>query len=366
MQILSCFIHVSSLRGWACQFLAWQFPCSHCRVKALWSENLHITLRLPGKDQSTQMKKHSMKCNKDYLFQSYRLFCIHVFSVVACYIWRNTRGLTAELPLIIRPTRSWFSCPMAFSSLPSGPDANSNPAYPVPKILNKFKNHEDAENASAFSCWMSEESWDLSQICPNPPKSCVAQSLQAWFQPSGKMHRSIKQFSWLELWQVQHASTSEVWSFFQTAMQYAGAYYRLSTNMHMWDPSPSSGCSELNLSRSKGANFAGTKLEILTAPVSRNKFHVVFCTKNPLTLGQKQLTAEENQSQISKCLQSTSSCATAACRCTCCWHEVKKLQVDPWYLGLMISEPYRFFCAFMINRRGQSVVKIYCTVITLS
>ena len=29
-----------------------------------------------------------------------------------------------------------------------------------------------------------------------------------------------------------------------------------------------------------------------------------FCTKNPLTLGQKQLTAEENQSQISKCLQS--------------------------------------------------------------
>ena len=120
--------------------------------------------------RALKWKNTQWNVTRIHLFQSYRLFCIHVFSVVACYIWRNTRGLTAELPLIIRPTRSWFSCPMAFSSLPSGPDANSNPAYPSPKILNKFKNHEDAENASAFSCWMSEESWDhLSQICSQPP-----------------------------------------------------------------------------------------------------------------------------------------------------------------------------------------------------
>ena len=68
-------------------------------------------------------------------------------------------------------------------------------------------------------------------------------------------------------------------AFFRLQCSMSTAYYWLSTNMHMWDPSPSSGCSELNLSRSKGANFEGTNLEILTAPVSKNNFRMFFHLK---------------------------------------------------------------------------------------
>ena len=183
------------------------------------ARNLHITLSLPGKDQSTQMEKHSMKFNKDSSLAKLSPFCIHVFfrsrllylekhpwpySWIAAHHSANT--ILVFLPNGFLKPPKWTQSQML--------DANSNsayPAYPVPKILNKFKNHEDAENADPPSPAGCLKNPEISvRSARTPPKSCVAQSLQGLVSTIQK-NAPLHQIAFLT-WALAGSTCIYVWS----------------------------------------------------------------------------------------------------------------------------------------------------------
>ena len=347
------FIHVSSLRGWACQFLAWQFPCSHCRVKALWSENLHITLRLPGKDQSTQMKKHSMKCNKDsslpklspFLYPCFFRSCLLYlekhpwpYSWVAAHHSANT--ILVFLPNGFLKPPKWTGC--EFKSCISFTQDTQQIQKP-------------------WGCWeclrlLLLDVWRIlrssqSDLLPTPldhalrnpyrlgfnhPEKCTAPSNSFLDLSFGRfnMHLRLKSEASFRLQcsmqehttGYQQICTCEIPHLPRVAVNWIWVVQRVQIlKEQSWISSQ--------------LQFQGTKF-------------TWFLHQKPFDTRPKAADSWGKSISDLKMSPIASSCATAACRCTCCWHEVKKLQVDPWYLGLMISEPYHLFCAFMINRRG--------------
>ena len=260
-----------------------------------------------------------------------------------CFISRNTGGLTLSRRPIFSANTILVFLP-AFSSLPSGPVPNAwcrfKSCTSCTQDTQQIQNHD--ENASGLpSCWMSEESWDhLNRICPTP-------LIMLYAILTGLV---LRQHSTLQLNHPEECTAASssflTWAlagstciyirlkseaFFRLQCSMSTAYYWLSTNMHMWDPSPSSGCSELNLSRSKGAIFfEGTNLEILTAPVSKNNFHMVFHQK-PFDTRPKAADSWGKSISGLKMCPIASSCATATCCCICSWH-VRSKEASGWPL----------------------------------
>lgn len=243
---------------------------------------------------------------RTHLFQSYRLLCIHVFSVVACYIWRNSRGLTAELPFI-RATRSWFSCGFL-----------KPPKWTSPKCLMQIQilhilYPRYSTNSKPWGCseclrlLLLLDVWRLLRSSqsdlPNPLNHALRNPYRLGFNHSEKY--AAPSHSFLDL------------SFGRFNMHLrlkSEASFRLQCSMQSILPAINKyahvrsltflGLQWIEFESFKGCNFLKEQIWKSSQLQFQGTNFTWFSTKNPLTLGQKQLTAEENQSQISKCLQS--------------------------------------------------------------